>query len=451
MSSRKLVSVVVATSPCTGSPRAAIDSVLAQTYAALELIVVDGARVAEARRRALRAARGEYVTFLDAADLMRPAKIARQAALLDANPRLGAVHCRHHVVDAAGRVIETVGRQPDGDLRVQLLQTCLPWSGGPLVRRDILLRIAEDERPHWLGDWGMWLRVALSGNDFGCVQEPLGCRRVRPDPLTADAVARRERTVFELLEEVYRRWALPAEAMARRERIHAGWHFRLGCDYASVGDGNGAARSFARVAALCPAWSDAPGPMLDLLHAEAISPRARARDAVRLVETVLDHLPSAFDRARSARASLLGRVHVALASDAHAAGDRIAVREHLESAIRADPQLLAAPDRFAADLVGHARRVAAGDPRGFVLRVLDALPPPARAITEARSLALAEIAVAEAIRDYRMPRARCRKAGAAPGAAAHRTELLLGAPRRVSGRVVDRLRQPNPVRRATSA
>jgi glycosyltransferase involved in cell wall biosynthesis len=92
----------------------AIESVLAQTYRPIDLVVVDDGSVdasavvckrfsgiryiyqsragaAAARNRGVEAASGALLSFLDADDLWVPEKLARQIAALDADPRLDMV------------------------------------------------------------------------------------------------------------------------------------------------------------------------------------------------------------------------------------------------------------------------------------------------------------------------------------------------------------------------
>lgn len=189
-----LVSVIIPTYNYARFVRRAVDSVLAQTYRDVECVVIDdgstdetpdvlsryGARIrvirkekqgpAIARNRGISAARGVYVAFLDSDDHWRPDKLAKQVAVLDANPALGAVGCANEIIDGAGNhVSDTVFPSPAEpvDLVGQLRGVAVRrlWVGsscsGALIPKRVLEQVGMfDESLTAAEDWDLWLKIA---------------------------------------------------------------------------------------------------------------------------------------------------------------------------------------------------------------------------------------------------------------------------------------------------
>lgn len=132
-----LVSVIVPARDAATVIEATLQSALAQTYAHLEVVVVDdgsrdgtaavveamaardrritllrqaNAGVAAARNRGLAASRGSLIALLDADDLWHPEKLARQVAVMrHAPPRVGLVYAWSSIIDEAGRIVDRRG------------------------------------------------------------------------------------------------------------------------------------------------------------------------------------------------------------------------------------------------------------------------------------------------------------------------------------------------------
>lgn len=196
------ISVIIPTHDRLPMVREAVASVLAQSFADFELIVVDdgsrdgtaaalrtdfGARlevietanrgVSAARNRGAEAARGRWLAFLDSDDLWEPRKLAAQLERVEMEQRT-ICHTLELWVRAGVRVNSRRHHaKPEGDVFLASLERCLVGASTVLLRRDVFERAGGfDESLPACEDYDLWLRLARS-EEFSLVPEPLVIKR----------------------------------------------------------------------------------------------------------------------------------------------------------------------------------------------------------------------------------------------------------------------------------
>lgn len=214
------VSVVIPAYKAEQTIRRAIDSVLAQTVPAHEIIVVDdgspdqqaavvesygppvrlirqpNGKTAKARNAGLDAATGEFIAFLDADDYWEPQKLARQLAIFDIHPEVGTVAGAWFTQEpgeerTAGKL--SAGVRPDRVLHLQgtrafRLAVSL-WTGTMMVRRGVLgddrfvsgLEPAEDR--------DLWVRLVAKAPTY-VSSEALATYSLTPGSISRSSVER---------------------------------------------------------------------------------------------------------------------------------------------------------------------------------------------------------------------------------------------------------------------
>ena len=213
------VSVIIPTHNRRAMVREAIDSVLAQTAASLELIVVDDgstdgtaedlARLgaehsgtvrierianrgpAAARNSGVAMARAPLVSFLDSDDLWLPVKLARHLEFMRENPGCAISQTEETWIRNGRRVNPGMRhRKRAGDFFVESLRTCLISPSAVLMSKDLFDSIGGfDEDLRAAEDYDLWLRIQVE-HEIGLLDEPLVTRRGgHPDQLSATTQA----------------------------------------------------------------------------------------------------------------------------------------------------------------------------------------------------------------------------------------------------------------------
>jgi glycosyltransferase involved in cell wall biosynthesis len=198
------VSVIIPSYNKAEYTRRTVESVLAQTYPFIEIIVVDdGSRdetaaamarykdrirfiqkinggACSARNEGIRHATGKYVALLDCDDLYSSEKIKRCVDYLEKNPQFGFVYTDAHFIDENDVIVGGYHhpQSKEGWIARELILGNFICNSTIVVKKVLLDKVGFfDQNIFTPADWDMWLRLAKH-SQAGYLREPLTQYRV---------------------------------------------------------------------------------------------------------------------------------------------------------------------------------------------------------------------------------------------------------------------------------
>jgi peptidoglycan/xylan/chitin deacetylase (PgdA/CDA1 family) len=209
------ISIIIPAYNAEATLAVTLNSVLLQTYAAWEAVIVndgstDGTQVlttvwacrdrrfrvlhqknsgvSAARNSGLREARYPFVLFLDSDDHIDPTHLERMVGMLMADRRLDAVHCGWQRILPSGVYGPSRVASDHEDLfEYFAFQCCFPIHAC-VLRRDLAVAVGGfDATLITCEDWDFFQRVARTGAHFGRVPEPLAFYQVRANSASQDS------------------------------------------------------------------------------------------------------------------------------------------------------------------------------------------------------------------------------------------------------------------------
>ena len=259
----KRLSISVAIPAHNGAPyiRETIESVLTQTYAPSECLVIDDGSTdatativrgfpeityirqenkgdAAARNRAIAEASGEYIAFLDADDVWMPSKLEEQVAVFATRPLLGLVYTGVVVVDAQLRPVTELIPAPGHLALRNTLIVEKPYMTGVGSSAMVATRVAKevgfDERLRASADWAFGVSVAAR-YPVDRVNRPLVLYRQHDEGQVHRNLRAVEHDVHLIWNEMFRDPEVPRPLLRRQRRAKANLDVSLAYSYYKAG------------------------------------------------------------------------------------------------------------------------------------------------------------------------------------------------------------------------
>lgn len=203
--------------------RQAVESILAQTFADFEFIIIDDCsndlsgsiinsysdpRIVSVRNEinlgltgslnaGLEIVRGEYIARMDCDDVSLPERLGKQVSFMDSHPEVGVCGAWAKDIDEAGRVIA------DRPTRIGELADYYYWIPSPvihpsaMIRAALLKRLRYDHNLRYAQDYDLWLRIVKTGYKLASMPEHLLQYRVHAGSISKSKLDTQLRLSYE--------------------------------------------------------------------------------------------------------------------------------------------------------------------------------------------------------------------------------------------------------------
>lgn len=225
-----MVSIIIPTYNCSKFVPDALESVLHSSLSDFEIILIDDGSsdatkevispyindrkikyiyqenkgLSGARNTGIKEAKGEYLVFLDADDLILPKKLEVQKEYLDKNNNVDIVYSNSQwfIEDDFYNTRPVNFPVYQGDVLSNLIYGNFIHVNSAMARRDKVIQVGLfDENLKELEDWDLWLRMSLAGSKLGFTPGILSKVRIRKGSMTSDQ-QRMNLTMVKVLEKL---------------------------------------------------------------------------------------------------------------------------------------------------------------------------------------------------------------------------------------------------------
>lgn len=195
-----LISVILPTHNRADMLPRAVESVLGQSFANIELIIVadcctdnskdvvssfnddriqfvelfENVGGAQARNIGVERAKGEYIAFLDDDDEWYSTKLSEQLEVFQNNADIAIVSCNYHIVKDE-KIIGTSNLKNKININEMLYENSCGSFSFCMTRKEYVNECRIDTRLKACQDWDLWLKILLSNKGKNCkvVSKPL--------------------------------------------------------------------------------------------------------------------------------------------------------------------------------------------------------------------------------------------------------------------------------------